>query len=197
MTEQADLNKLLQQPLSEALKVYSRKTHDSVDEAVMSNQPFASQENYAKFLQIQYEFHETVRPLYNDIELNQQLTGLQKLARADRVNEDMRTLNVQPAQIDIARPMIEGAKRIGWLYCVEGSNIGAAILYKEAGKIQLDENHGASHLAAHPDGRKAHWLAFKALLDKLPLSDVEKEQALQGSDDAFSYYKDVLNAVFA
>lgn len=196
MTDTVNVAELLSQPLSEALKVYSRKTHDSVDEAVMSNQPFASQENYAKFLQTQHEFHETVRSLYGDAELNQQLPSLDTLGRADKVQDDMQALNVQPAKIDVARPTIEGAKRIGWLYCVEGSNIGAAILYKEAGKIQLDESHGASHLAAHPDGRKAHWLAFKALLDNLQLSDEDKQLALQGSDDAFAYYKDVLKAVF-
>lgn len=184
-------------PFSEALKVYSRTTHDSVDEAVMSNQPFASVENYAKFLQTQHEFHETLRPLYEDVELNAQLAGLSELARADSVQQDMQALKVQPATIQVVRPDISGAKRIGWLYCAEGSNIGAAILYKEAGKIELDESHGASHLAAHPDGRMAHWRAFKALLDGLELSDEEKQQALQGSDDAFSYYKKVLKAVFA
>lgn len=38
-----------EQTFSEKLKSHSRKTHDSVDELVMSMQPFANTENYGKF----------------------------------------------------------------------------------------------------------------------------------------------------
>lgn len=187
---------LQQKPLSEALKAYSRTTHDSVDHAVMSYQPFASVENYGKFLQVQNEFHQTLRPLYEDASLNQILPNLSELERASRVSADMQALAVSPAQTDIARAQPEGARRIGWLYCAEGSNVGAAILYKEAGKIELDETHGASHLAAHPDGRMPHWRNFKAKLDELNLSDEEKQQALIGAEDAFAYFKKVLRSVY-
>lgn len=183
-------------PFSEALKAHSRQTHDTVDNLVMSMQPFASVENYAKFLQAQHEFHETLKPAYHDEELNKQLLGLKELSRAPQVQADMDALNVAPANIDVARPELSGVKRIGWLYCAEGSNVGAAILYKEAGKIQLDETHGATHLAAHPDGRMPHWRNFKALLDALSLSDAEKEEALSGADDAFAYFKQVIRAVY-
>ncbi|MFB2538043.1 MULTISPECIES: biliverdin-producing heme oxygenase [unclassified Acinetobacter] len=187
---------LQQLAFSEALKAHSRTTHDSVDHAVMSSEPFASVENYGKFLQVQNEFHQSLKPLYTAEDLNQQFNDLASLQRADRVEADMQALNVEPAKIDVARPQPTGAKRIGWLYCAEGSNVGAAILYKEAGKIELDENHGASHLATHPDGRMPHWRAFKAQLDALNLSDEEKQQALLGADDAFAYFKQVLRAVY-
>ncbi|WP_227540017.1 biliverdin-producing heme oxygenase [Moraxella bovoculi] len=48
--------------LTEALKEHSRTTHDAVDHLVMSMNPFASHDNYRKFLQAQYEFHSTVNP---------------------------------------------------------------------------------------------------------------------------------------
>ncbi|WP_227431161.1 biliverdin-producing heme oxygenase [Psychrobacter sp. I-STPA6b] len=182
---------------SEELKKHSRVTHDSVDELVMSMQPFASVENYGRFLQAQHEFHETLRDIYQDDQLNKELEALNELARADMVNKDMQTLNVQPAQIEIARPAPTGANRLGWLYCAEGSNVGAAILYKEAGKIELTDEHGAAHLAAHPDGRMRHWRAFKEKLDNLKLNDEEKAQAMQGSDEAFAYFKSLIHAVYA
>ncbi len=192
-----ETSELLQSmPLSDALKQYSRKTHDSVDNLVMSMQPFASVENYAKFLQAQHEFHETVRPLYADAELNEKIAGLQDLTRAERVLSDMNDLNVTPANIELARPTPEGLKRIGWLYCVEGSNVGAAILYKEAGKIALTDEHGASHLAPHPDGRMPHWRNFKALLDNLDLTIEQKQQVLLGSDEAFAYFKQLISVMY-
>ena len=182
---------------SEKLKQYSRTTHDSLDELVMSKQPFASIENYAKFLQAQHEFHETLKDSYHDKQLNEVLKDLDQLSRADMVNKDMQQLNVQPAQINIPRPTPKGAERLGWLYCAEGSNVGAAILYKEAGKIDLSDEKGALHLAAHPDGRMRHWRDFKAKLDGLNLSEEQRQEAMRGSDAAFGYFKQLINKVYA
>ena len=186
-----------QTSFSDELKQHSKTTHDSVDELVMSKQPFASVDNYAKFLQAQHEFHETLRDCYSDKQLNEAMHGLDELTRADRVLEDMQVLDVKPAQIDITRPQPTGAARIGWLYCAEGSNVGAAILYKESGKIDLNDENGALHLAAHPDGRMRHWKEFKTKLDGLKLTETEKQQAKQGADEAFGYFKQLIKKVYA
>lgn len=193
------IDEVLAQDLSfsEALKLSSRQTHDSVDNLVMSMQPFASHDNYRKFLQAQHEFHKAVKPLHDAEDLNAQIEGLKDLSRYDAVLADMKALDVTPADVSVQPPAINGAERLGWLYCVEGSNVGAAILYKEAGKIQLDETHGATHLAAHSEGRMRHWRAFKDKLDALTLSKDEKAQALQGAQDAFAYYKKVVRDIFA
>lgn len=183
--------------LSQQLKVHSHKTHDAVDELVMSMQPFANIQNYGKFLQSQHEFHETLRPLYIDDTLNKQLNNIVELGRADLVLTDMKALNIDPSSLDITRPTPEGAERIGWLYCAEGSNVGAAILYKEAGKIELSDDHGATHLAAHPDGRMRHWRSFQAKLDSLELTEKETQKALKGADDAFAYFKTLIKATYS
>lgn len=182
---------------SDALKEHSKTTHDSVDTLVMSKQPFASVENYAKFLQAQHEFHETLRDSYQDAHLNEAMADLDTLSRADMVSRDMQVLDVEPAQLEIIRPTPTGAERIGWLYCAEGSNVGAAILYKEAGKIDLSDENGALHLSAHTDGRMRHWRAFKDKLDALELSEQEEAQAKRGADDAFAYFKRLIEAVYA
>ena len=182
--------------LTEALKEHSRATHDSVDNLVMSMQPFASQDNYRKFLQAQYEFHSTVNPIYQNAQLAAQFEGLAELSRLERLKSDMQDLQVEPYGQDVEEPTFTNAEAIGWLYCVEGSNVGAAILYKEAGKIDLKDDFGAAHLAAHPDGRMPHWRNVKAKIDALPLSDEEKVAALKGSDDAFAYYKRVIRKVY-
>lgn len=62
--------------LTEALKEHSRTTHDAVDNLVMSMEPFASHDNYRKFLQAQYEFHSTVNPIYHNEKLASQIGRL-------------------------------------------------------------------------------------------------------------------------
>ncbi|MDO4700267.1 MAG: biliverdin-producing heme oxygenase [Moraxella sp.] len=182
--------------LTQALKEHSRTTHDSVDSLVMSAQPFASQDNYRKFLQVQYEFHRTVSPIYHNKVLAAQFDGLAALSRLERLTNDMQDLNVEPYGKAVETPQFNDAEAIGWLYCAEGSNVGAAILYKEAGKIELTDSFGASHLAAHPDGRMPHWRSVKAKIDALPLSAADKKAAMKGADDAFAYYKRVVRKIY-
>lgn len=185
-----------QPTLTEALKAHSHETHDAVDNLVMSMKPFASHDNYKKFLQAQYEFHSTVNPIYHNATLVSQIEGLGALARLERVKSDMKDLDVAPFDKDIETPTFTDNEAIGWLYCVEGSNVGAAILYKEAGKIDLKDDFGASHLASHPDGRMPHWRDVKAKIDALPLNDEQRQDAMKGADDAFAYFKRVIRKIY-
>lgn len=86
---------------------------------------------------------------------------------------------------------------MGWLYVVEGSKLGAAILYKLAGKLGLDENCGARHLAGHPDGRARHWRAFTAALDGLLLDEAAEQRVTAGAVAAFACMNSHLDQVYA
>lgn len=181
--------------LSEALKAHSRTTHDSVDTLVMSMKPFESHDNYKKFLQAQYEFHRTVAPIYHS-QLQAHFEGLSDLSRLARVESDMKDLQVSPFADAPRAPEFSADEAVGWLYCVEGSNVGAAILFKEAGKINLNDDFGATHLAAHPDGRMPHWRATKAKLDALKLDNAARAAAMKGADDAFAYFKALIRSIY-
>ncbi len=63
---------------------------------------------------------------------------------------------------------------MGWLYVVEGSNLGAAFLLKDAAKLGLGEEFGARHLAGAPEGRGLHWRTFTAALDEIELTEEEE-----------------------
>lgn len=182
--------------LTQALKEHSRDTHDAVDNLVMSAEPFASHDNYRKFLQAQYEFHRTVNPIYHNPKLSAQFEGLAELSRLENLKKDMEDLGVSPYGQDVEQPTFTDSEAIGWLYCVEGSNVGAAILYKEAGKIDLNDTFGASHLSAHADGRMPHWRNTKAKIDALELSEADRQSAIKGADDAFAYYKRVIRKIY-
>ena len=48
------------------------------------------------------------------------------MTRYDAVLNDLKDLEQQPNTFKAKLPAPMGAKAIGWLYCAEGSNIGAA-----------------------------------------------------------------------
>jgi heme oxygenase len=75
---------------------------------------------------------------------------------------------------------------LGWLYVAEGSNMGAAVLRKEAAKIGLSDSFGARHLAPAPEGPAPHWRAFTGSLDAVELNDEEEQRVADGANAAFA-----------
>ena len=119
------------------LKEQTTVTHDSVDNLVMFVQPFVSKENYIKFLKLQSVFHKAVDHIYKDAELNKAIPELEYMARYDAVTQDLKDLGEEPYKFDKELPHETGNKAIGWLYCAEGSNLGAAFLFKHAQKTRI------------------------------------------------------------
>ena len=162
----------------------------------MSVEPFVSNENYIKFLKLQSVFHKAVDHIYKDPELNKAIPELEYMARYDAVVKDLADLGEQPYEYDKPLPHETGNKAIGWLYCAEGSNLGAAFLFKHAKQLEFNEEKGARHLAPHPAGRGKHWRAFVELLNALPLSEEAQAEAIEGAKEAFAFYKVVLRDTF-
>ncbi|OSI25436.1 biliverdin-producing heme oxygenase [Neisseria dumasiana] len=184
------------QTFAQRLKEENRTTHDSVDNLVMSVQPFANNENYSKFLKLQSVFHKIVDGIYKDEKLNQSIPQLADMARYDAVLQDLEDLNSEPYQFSGELPKPEGNKAIGWLYCAEGSNLGAAFLFKDAQKLSFNAENGARHLAPHPDGRGQHWREFVVYLNNLGLDKSAQDEAIQGAKEAFAFYKVILREIF-
>ncbi len=152
------------------LKAASSRDHDSVDQLVMAARPFESRERYGRFLQVQHGFHGSLLALYQDPQLNRQLPGLSALSRFAAVQADLLDLGL-PAPPPPPSVCASPAQALGWLYCSEGSNLGAAFLFKYTQRLGLGEDQGASHLAPHPDGRALHWREFVARVDALALDE--------------------------
>jgi heme oxygenase len=194
------MNALLQAipelPLSKRLKAGSSSDHDSVDTLVMAARPFENLERYGCFLRLQHTFHGAIDALYEQPRLNALLPGLRELPRYQAVCADLCDLGLDvPAKPQSVEPA-DAWHAIGWLYCSEGSNLGAAFLFKQSQLIGLGASHGARHLAAHPEGRGLHWRAFVALLDGLELLPAQQEAAIEGARDAFDFYRQALKAHF-
>lgn len=178
------------------LKEHTTELHDTVDNLVMSVAPFDNKENYVKFLKLQSVFHKAVDHIYKDPSLNQAIPQLEYMARYDAVVQDLQDLGETPYRYGQSLPHETGNKALGWLYCAEGSNLGAAFLFKHAQKLDYNGENGARHLAPHPDGRGRHWREFVEYLNALPLSPEAEAEAIEGAKDAFEFYKVVLRETF-
>lgn len=182
---------------ADKLKEQTRTVHDSVDNLVMSVKPFDSKENYINFLKLQSVFHRIVNDIYKDTTLNQAINDLAQMARYDAVLADLADLGQANYQFTEPLPKPTGNQAIGWLYCAEGSNIGAAFLFKDTKeKLGFDEKFAARHLDAHPDGRGKHWKAFREHLNNLNLDENAQNEAIAGAIDAFEFYKATLHQIF-
>jgi len=188
-------------PLSKRLKEATSRTHDKLDGRIMAARPFASTANYGRFLAVQYAFHRDLQHLYGDAALGALLPDLEARNRLGRIGEDLADLEqAQPGE-DEPAPFADGpidmATAFGWLYVAEGSNLGAAFLYKAAEALGLDADFGARHLAGHADGRARHWREFTGALDRLALSDAEEKRVVDGACAAFTRVHGLVDRHFA
>ena len=67
---------------------------------------------------------------------------------------------------------------------------------KHAQKLEYNGEHGARHLAPHPNGRGKHWRAFVEHLNALNLTPEAEAEAIQGAREAFEFYKVILRETF-
>lgn len=177
--------------LSDRLKSATQSTHQSLDDTILGAKPFDSQSAYGKFLKVQYVFHRDVAPLYKMPALQAHFPGLQAASRAAAAAQDAADIGVSLPEVN-SPPATEALdesrlpEALGWLYVVEGSNLGAAFLLKFSKKIGLSETHGARHLAEPAPGRALYWRQFKAALNGISLSEAEKIRAVEGSEAAFA-----------
>ena len=184
-------------PLSVLLKSTSTGAHEGLDKRIISLAPFSNRERYALFVRTQARIHHAASPWFQDAQLNNWLDGLSTRDRITQVLQDCEDLGISPSAIAEDSQAAQQVKidtpyaALGWIYTVEGSNLGAAFLLKMArAQLELSETFGARHLAGHDDGRGAHWKRFREDLDALPLSESQREQAAQGAMNAFSFARE-------
>lgn len=190
--------------LSVYLKENTNNTHDALDERIMSLDPFSDIALYKQFIRTQARLQQITTAWYQNAELQALFPDLSERDRLQAVQQDCRDLGL--SEQDMAADEHAAAslqvdnkyEALGWLYTVEGSNIGAAILLKHAKKhLGLSETHGARHLTGHGDGRGLYWRRFKAAMDAIELTDEQRTLALTGARDAFAFTRESVEVLLA
>lgn len=161
---------------------------------------FRVRERYGLFLAVQQPFHRDIDALYDDERLTAPIPDLAERRRLAQIEQDLMDLGLTiPASDEAPRlsSQTDLPTALGWLYVAEGSNLGAAFLFKMALKLGLSESFGARHLAGHPDGRANHWRQFTRALDGLNLTPEEEGRVIAGANAAFERVHRLVKEVFS
>ncbi|MCW0401898.1 biliverdin-producing heme oxygenase [Xanthomonas sacchari] len=175
---------------AQRLKAATAQAHTRLDRRIMAAQPFASRDNYARFLQVQYRFHCDMERIYANPVLASVVPDLAQRRRLPALVADLHDLGVALPADHATAPGSAGhptqVAALGWLYVAEGSNLGAAILARLAAKLGLHAQFGARHLAGHEDGRAQQWRQFVAALDRLALDAGQEQAVIAAARSAFA-----------
>lgn len=197
MTQSAD---------SEVFSVYLKEgthaIHDQLDRRVMQLNPFADNAHYQGFLRMQLRLHSAGEQVYHNQQINNLIPEIEQRSRLNAVLQDCADLAIpielqqHDQQLGQLFKITDPYAGLGWLYTIEGSTLGAAMLLKHVkNSLGLSETYGARHMAAHSDGRATHWREFKAILDSLTLNDLQRKQALDAAKQAFYFVTETVDEI--
>lgn len=184
---------------SQRLKAATTDLHDRLDTRIMALDPFAAPERYVRFLRVQQAFHVALAPLYTDPALQGLVPDLAERDRSAAIAADLSAVALPPPEVPDAASVAASdvPAALGWLYVAEGSALGAAFLIKAAQRIGFDADHGARHLAGHPDGRAAHWRRFTAAIDDAAMTEADEARMIDAARAAFARFAALTEAAFA
>ena len=180
------------------MRAATHDLHEALDARMMAADLFSSRERYALFLSLQRRFHAEIAPLYRDPPLKALIPDLAERGKLDEIDRDFSDIGLAPAAGDtIPVDPSDTAAGLGWLYVAEGSSLGAAFLLKAAKAIGLDEQFGARHLAAHPEGRGLAWRRFVDALNAASLSPADDARAEAAAVAAFGRVRAIAEETLA
>ncbi|MDC7788029.1 biliverdin-producing heme oxygenase [Rhodoplanes sp. TEM] len=170
------------------LQAATDAVHRALDARIMMGDPFRDRDRYARFLAMQLQIFRDVDVLYADPALIAVFPDLRERRRLHLAEQDAHDLGLDAAPLAapaLAAP-VDAPTGMGWLYVIEGADLGSPFLLQETIKIGIDEAFGARHMRGHPQGRGLHWRHFTEALDAVTLSEAEEARVVAGAEAAFA-----------
>lgn len=155
------------------LRERTAHAHGAVDNAVGA---FDSLEGYGRYLRAMYRFR---TPIERDLE---RIAWPEALGNW-RPRQVSAAIAADLADLGLAVPDVPGTPEeiaedavMGTLYVLEGSILGAQVLFRRAQALGLSETYGARHLKLQSGGID-EWRGFLALLEAAEPFDLERATA--------------------
>ncbi|MCG9761326.1 MULTISPECIES: biliverdin-producing heme oxygenase [Pseudoalteromonas] len=175
------------------LKHATADTHDNVDKSIMAQEPFTNTQSYLDFLRLQFYFLKDVSALYEHPELLALIPDLAARRRLGMLEQDFIDLETHipaPYLTSEIADDTDVATALGWLYVVEGSKVGAAMLGKQVeAKLSFNAQHGARYLAGPGAGRGSAWRELVQIIDSIELSEQQEQALVEGARQAFTRFQ--------
>lgn len=180
------------------LELLTDSQHKDLHVIVATANPFASRDNFAIWVSVQYQFQKLISDLYSNPTLKALLPDLEDRSRLPAAESDLIDLGQAIPQVNVMKAAdFSTAQALGWLFVSEGSTLGAAILRKKAAeKLGLSDDFGARHLASSPEGRGKQWKKFMEVINGLPLDEQENINMGIAAQNAFTYFSNALNNAY-
>ncbi|KZN47709.1 hypothetical protein N476_23180 [Pseudoalteromonas luteoviolacea H33] len=174
------------------LRASTSSVHDQLDKKIMAQSPFESKANYGLFLRYQYYLMNYVTVLYSNPQIAQIIPDLQDRDRCEQLIQDFQDLGMtQPQPLTTLSPLDASLfESLGWLYVIEGSKLGAALLAKETEKLGLHSEFGARFLAG--SNRGSNWRQFMQGIEDAPLNESQEHAMLEGAQAAFKFANELV-----
>jgi heme oxygenase (biliverdin-IX-beta and delta-forming) len=127
-------------------------------------------------------------PVERTIEHNapiEQLAGWKPGLIGDDIRADLSALGLHDETDGTIAPCPQKIEDwLGMFYVLEGSSLGAKILFKRAEAINLNHTNGAAHLATQA-GNSSNWNAFLTVLEDMP--DLDEDRMIHWANVTFSF----------
>ena len=164
-------------PLRDDLRQATRAIHQQLDDLVGG---FANLREYQRYLVASHAFRRTAEAALGPGDA----CGWSALAVTPTAEQDLADLDcVARSSLPSLMPHSHSSSwRLGAHYVLEGSGIGARLLFRRAEQLGLNADFGARHLAQQ-SGDRERWPRFLALLEA---SDVDRVEAREGAHALFS-----------
>lgn len=161
--------------LRTALRAHTSEVHKRLDDTVGA---LSSVESYKTFVTKSYVFRSAVEPALEP------LPNWTPLRLMDALRADLDDLGGVHTPAPGFHPRSNWSANLGRLYVVEGSSVGARLLYNAARKLNFTDKHGARHLALQAND-SVRWRQFIAMLDTL--EGVDRGEALSAAKQLFEF----------
>ncbi|MFO1047858.1 MAG: biliverdin-producing heme oxygenase [Geminicoccaceae bacterium] len=155
-----------------ALRERTADTHAALDSRVGL---LDTLDRYAGYVRGMHAFRAPVEGALADTALPGWFAGWRPLALGPAILADLADLGLQAPDFAAGTlPCLDDASSLlGVLYVLEGSSLGARLLYRQARALGLSEQHGARHLALQTADSQS-WRSFVTLLERHPELDLER-----------------------
>lgn len=170
--------------LRRALRENTQDVHTALD----ALGTLYSIDDYKCMLQAAHQFRRHIEPKLSNV------TGWPLDTLIPALEADIGDLDLSPESYDPAPVAVEGySAQIGALYVLEGSTLGAKLLFRRARQIGLSAEFGARHLDRQANGG-ARWPQFLQLLDRA--DDIDQADAIAAAQVVFASAYDIYSKAF-
>ncbi len=170
--------------------------HEALDLRVLAHRPFGSRARYAALVRAHHALFATAAPFYCNATLRGWIPGLSVRDRTALAAQDLEHLGAGPAT-PLALENSDPECGLGWLYVIEVSNMGGAVLARQAQQIWMTGQHGARHLAPAAEGAAPHWRTLVEALNAVPITEDGVSRAIGGAMAAFAAASLIIEREFA